>query len=249
MLNVHELADIYGLPENIVEEELLRSLSLSLTNLFGYEVEALLNDSGVVELYSYPGSPGDLKVRNIPLSMIGRPAIRRIQRDLTVSLVKKRILRDYDLLQDLSGCVLEGMVAKAADQGPLFVRLYAEGPYGFLKNTLTGICPFRRQTPRERGTYRPGEVLSFYVLKVLPILENGIPRIEITLSRNTRGLVEGLLMKQLHKGPSIKNFKLKCIKRIAGAYAEVVSPAPLPLKAVKGVSDELKEYIRVVREG
>jgi len=80
---------------------------------------------------------------------------------------------------------------------------------------------------------------------VLPIIENGIPRIDITLSRNSKGLVEGLLMKQLYR--SGKDVKVRCIKRIAGAYAEVVSPTPLPLKAVKSVSDELKEYLHVVR--
>ncbi len=52
-------------------------------------------------------------------------------------------------------------------------------------------------------------------------------------------------MKQLYR--SGKDVKVRCIKRIAGAYAEVVSPTPLPLKAVKSVSDELKEYLHVVR--
>jgi len=36
------------------------------------------------------------------------------------------------------------------------------------------------------------------------------------------------------------------VKRIAGAYSKVVSTAPIPLHVIKSVSDELKEYIRVV---
>jgi len=245
MIDLHELADIYGLPENIVEEELLRSVSLSLTSRFGCEVEALLNDSGEIELYSYPGSPNALRVRNIPLSKVGKSAIRRIEKDLTVSIVKRRVLRDHELMRDLAGCVLDGMIMKAVDRGSLSVRLYTDGLFGYLKNTLIGTCPFRRQIPGERGTYRPGEVLSFHVLKVNPIVEDGVPRIDITLSRNSKGLVEGLLMKEMHRLG--KDVKVRCVKRIAGAYAEVVSPAPLPPQAVRIVSDELKEYIRVTR--
>jgi hypothetical protein len=245
MFDLHELADIYGLPEDVVEEELLRSVSLSLTNRFGCEVEAMMNDSGGIELFGYPGSPDALRVRNIPLSKVGRSAIRKIEKDLTLSLVKRRVLRDHELLRDLAGCVLDGMVMKVVDRGSLSVKLYADGFYGYLKNALIGTCPFRRQIPRERGDHRPGEVLSFHVLKVHPIVEDGVPRIDIILSRNSKGLVEGLLMKEMHRLG--KYGKVRCVKRIAGAYAEVASPAPLPLQAVRSVSGELKEYVRVVR--
>lgn len=244
MFDFHELADIYGIPEEIVEEELLRSVSLSLTNRFGCEVEAVMNDSGGIELYGYPGSTGDLRVRNIPLSKVGKSAIRSIQKDLTVSLVKRLVLREHELLRDLAGCVLDGMVMKVVDRGSLSVKLYADGFYGYLKNALIGTCPFRRQIPKERGDHRPGEVLSFHVLKVHPIVEDGVPRIDIALSRNSKGLVEGLLMKEMHRLG--RDVKVRCVKRIAGAYAEVVSPASLPPEAVRRVSDELKEYIRVV---
>lgn len=79
-------------------------------------------------------------------------------------------------------------------------------------------------------------------------MENGMPRLEITLGRNGRGLVEGLIMKQVQGNPSGSNVKVRCVKRIAGAYSEVVSTAPVPRHAIKSVSDELKEYIRVVRK-
>jgi hypothetical protein len=41
---------------------------------------------------------------------------------------------------------------------------------------------------------------------------------------------------------------VRCVKRIAGAYSEVVSTAPIPRDVIRSVSDELKEYIRVVRK-
>lgn len=245
MFDVRELADIYGLPEETVRAELLESLSNSLTAIFGTEIEVMSNETGAVDIYSYRYSSGDLRVRSMPISSIGRHAIKRIRRDLILSMVKRRVLRNHELLRNLTGCVLDGMVTKTIDRGTLSVRLYADGLCSCLKNTLIGECPFRRQTPKERGAHRPGDVLSFLVLRVNPIAEDGVPRIDITLSRNSKGLVEGLLMKEILR--SGKDGKVRCVKRIAGAYAEVVSPAPLPHRAVKAVSDELKEYIRVVR--
>jgi hypothetical protein len=246
MFDVRELADIYGLPEETVKAELLKSISNSLAAVFGAEIEVLSSEAGTLEIYSYRDSSGDLQVRNLPVSSIGRHAIKRIRRDLALSLSKMRVLRDYDLCRDLAGRVVEGIVMKTVNHGSLSVRLSANGPYN--PGNLVGSCPYRFQTPKERGTYHPGDVLSFQVLKVSPVLENGMPRIEITLSRNGRGLVEGLIMKQVQGNPSGSNVKVRCVKRIAGAYSEVVSTAPMPRDAIKSVSDELKEYIRVVRK-
>ena len=135
---------------------------------------------------------------------------------------------------------------KAVNHGSLSIRLHANGPYN--PRSMVGSCPYRFQTPKERGTYRPGDVLSFQVLKVTPVMENGMPRLEITLGRNGRELVEGLIIKRVWENPSCKDVKTRCVKRIAGAYSEVVSTAPIPRDAIKSVSDELKEYIRVVRK-
>ena len=238
--------ELYDLPEETVEEEILTSLSRSLTNIFGFEVEALLNDSGVLELYGYPNLHGDLQVRKLPLARISKPAIRQIRKCLTESLVMKRILLEYDLLRYLTGSILEGLVLKSVNPGPLFVILYQEDLCTGNK-ILTGICPFRSQTPRERDVYHPGDIYSFHVLKIMPIFEDGVPRINIFLSRNSKGLVEGLLLKQIRQDPSAKNVKVRCLKRIAGAYSVIESSVSLPLQAVKNVSDELKEFIRVVR--
>ncbi len=246
MVSISDIVELYGLPEETVEEILLAAFSHSLTNSFGYEVEALMNDAGALALYGYPSRHGELQVRNIPLERIGRPAIRQIRRTLTEDLVRRRILQEYDLLRQLTGRVLEGMVTKTLEKGPIFVKLYHDD-LCLGKNTVTGTCPFRSQTPRERQTYRPGDVLAFHVLKIFPVSEDGMPRIDIVLSRNSKGLVEGLLMKQIRQDPAMGSTKVRCVKRIAGAYSVIESPVPLPLKAVKNVSDELKEYVRVVR--
>ena len=244
MFDVRELADIYGIPEETVKAELLKSLSNSLSAVFGAEIEVLSSEADTLEIYSYRDSSGDLQVRSLPISSIGRHAIRRIRRDLSLSLAKIRVLRDYDLSRDLVGRIVEGMIVKAVNHGSLSVRLRTNGPYN--PGSLVASCPYRFQTPRERGTYRPGDVLSFQVLKVTPVMENGMPRLEITLGRNGRGLVEGLIMKRAWKNPSCRDVKARCVKRIAGAYSKVVSTAPIPLHVIKNVSDELKEYIRVV---
>jgi hypothetical protein len=60
-------------------------------------------------------------------------------------------------------------------------------------------------------------------------MENGMPRLKITLGRNGKGLVEGLIMNKALGTPSGKNVKVRCVKRIAGAYSKVVSTAPIPL--------------------
>jgi hypothetical protein len=244
MFDVRELADIYGLPEEAVKAELLESLSSSLSAVFGTEVEVLPSETGSLEIYSYQDASGDLQIRNLPLSGIGRHAIKRIRRDLALSLAKMRVLRDYDLSRDLVCRVVEGMVMKAVNHGSLSVRLQGNGPYN--PGNLVGSCPDRFQTPKERGAYRPGDILFFQVLKVSPVMENGMPRLEITLGRNGRGLVEGLIMKRAWGNPSRGDVKARCVKRIAGAYSEVVSTAPIPRDLIKSVSDELKEYIRVV---
>ena len=246
MFDVRELADIYGLPEETVKVELLESLSNSLAAVFGTEIEVLSSKAGNLEIYSYRDLSGDLQVRSLPVSSIGRHAIKRIRRDLSLSLAKIRVLRDYDFCGDLVGCVVEGMVMKAVNHGSLSIQLQANGPCN--PKNLVGSCPYRFQTPKERDIYRPGDFLSFQVLKVSPIMENGMPRLEITLGRNGRGLVEGLITKRVWRNPSCRDVKARCVKRIAGAYSEVVSTAPIPRDAIKSVSDELKEYIRVVRK-
>lgn len=247
MFDVSELADIYGLPEETVKAELLESLSNSLTAIFGTEIEVLSNETGTMEIYSYRATSGDLQVGNMPISSIGRRALRRIRQNLTLALVKRRVLRDYDLCRDLVGCVLEGRVVRAVNHGALSIRLLADSPY-HPGNVLVGSCPYRLQTPKERGTYRPGDILSFQVLKASPVMESGMPKLEITLGRNGRGLVEGLLLNQIRNSPSGRDIKVRCIRRIAGAYSKIVSTSPLPLHIIKSVSDELKEYIQVARE-
>jgi len=244
MFDVRELADIYGLPEEAVKAELLESLSNSLSAVFGAEIEVLSSETESLEIFSYWDASGDLQVRSMLLSSIGRKALRKIRRDLSLSLAKMRVLRDYDLCRELAGRVAEGMVMKAGNHGLLSIRLQANGPY--YPGNLIGSCPYRFQTPKERGTYRPGDVLSFQVLKVSPVMENGMPRLEITLGRNGRGLVEGLIMKRAWRDPSGRDVKVRCVRRIAGAYSEVVSTAPISLHILKSISDELKEYIRVV---
>lgn len=248
MFSIRDLVELYGLPEEMVEESLLAALSHSLTDIFGYEVEAFLNDAGALELYGYPSRHGELQIQKIPLEKIGRPAIRQIRRTLTANLVRRRILEEYDLLRQLTGRVLDGMVIKAVEGGPIFAKLYHEGLCVGM-NTLAGTCPYRSQTPRERQTYRPGEVLAFHVLKVLPASVDGMPRVDIILSRNSRVLVDGLLMREICQDPAMRDMKVKCVKRIAGAYSVIESPFPLPLQAIKKVSAELKEYVRVVRPG
>jgi hypothetical protein len=246
VFSVHDLADLYGLPEETVEEELLASLSHSLTNLFGYEVEAMLNDAGNLELYGYTNLRGDLQVRNIPLERIGRSALREIRRALTQNLVTTCILQEYDLLRQFTGRVLDGIVTKISESRALFVQLHPEDLY-LGKKALIGFCPLRNQTPQERHIYRPGDILAFHVLKVITVCEDGIPWIDVILSRNSKRLVEGLLMKQIQQDPAMRNVKIKCVKRIAGAYSVIGSSVPLPMQVVKNVSSELKEFIRMVR--
>jgi len=244
MFDVRELADTYGLPEETAKAELLKSLSNSLSAVFGAEIEVLSSEAGILEIYSYRDSSGDLQVKSLPVSSIGRHAIKRIRRDLSLSLAKERVLREYDLSRDLVGRVVEGMIMKAVNHGSLSVRLLANGPCN--PRSLVGSCPYRFQTPKERGTYRPGDILSFQVLKAYPVTENGMPRLKITLGRNGRGLVEGLIMNHAQRNSSGGDVKVRCVKRIAGAYSKVVSTAPIPRHVLKSISDELKEYIRMV---
>ncbi|HOO40664.1 MAG TPA: hypothetical protein PK653_04440 [Syntrophales bacterium] len=46
MFDVRELVDIYGLPEETVKAELLKSISNSLSAVFGAEIEVLSSEAG-----------------------------------------------------------------------------------------------------------------------------------------------------------------------------------------------------------
>lgn len=88
-----------------------------------------------------------------------------------------------------------------------------------------------------------GGLLPFYVLSVQSVLVKGGVKIKIRLSRTSTGLVEHLLRDDLAgKGMDVK---VRCLKRISGAYSEIIASSLVPKECIKRVSKMLDERIIV----
>ncbi len=225
------LGQKYNLPVSVVEEEIEALLSCMLTEHCGFEVEAVISPEGL-KIYGYVERGGELKVKSLDLKQY---SLRRFPESLSVALAQRSVLSRYEALKYVSQSVLEGQVVQEQENGDLVVEIQDPG--------LFGLCARRQQPPSERGHYRRGEQKAFFVLAMLPVLADDVPRLEIRLSRTTKKLVEGLFRRQL--GQSHSKAEIKCTRRIAGAFSEVQTTEKLPRALIQSVSKEVKERIRV----
>lgn len=237
--DIIELSEKYRLPEWAVREEVEKALSEILTHRLGFEVEALLRNRGdTLELWGVIPRCGDIEVRRISPESVRKTLEREIKHKIALALLKQGVINHHEQLKVLIGTMVYGSISRIQPSGSLDVEL--QGPAG---ESLTAVCDPASQTPKERGNYRRGEVLPFAVKSVQPLLINGIPRLEISLSRNSKGLVEGLLREEL------KNMgceaEIRCTKRTAGAFSEIRASKRIPRECVKHVSDTLRERILV----
>lgn len=198
-----------------------------LTKRLGADIEAIIDKKGRIEIWRFR----DTDAYKIPHNRINRQILQELRQRIPDTLLKASILKDYHLLRHRAKTIVSGTILKT-DPDLLYVEL---------KDTDTriiAICHEGAQTPKERGRYKEGETLSFYLLSIHPVYQNGIPRLVIRLSRTSRGLVEGLLKRET-------GIDLRCECRIAGAYSHITATAPIPRDTIKEVSDQLKERIIV----
>lgn len=232
-LNIDEISDKYGVPEWAVKEEIEKAFSHVLSNRLGQEIEVQTDNSNV-RIWKFAKN-GDFAI--LGTGEIKKNIIREIKWNLVKYLLKRSVLESYEMHKNKVRTVVYGTIMKQM-HGILHVEIH---PQNINDDIAMAVCEPASQTPKERGRYKAGEVLPFYVLSVRPVLEKEIPRLEVKLSRNSKGLAEKLIKEQI-KEKSI-DIRIKCIKRVAGAYSLIESSKKIPGDCIKRVANELKERI------
>lgn len=225
----------YGLDEDAVREAVRQAVSGVLAEAYGCEVEAHWKGESL-DVWRIEESGGDLRIAKI--YRIPRRLFRRVVDAVEMELKKTRILQAYEGLRYCTGTVVRGYVSHIFKD-----RIIVDIP----NSEFTGFCHISHQPPSERGRYLTGDYISFYVLKAVPVLRDTVPDVEIHLSRTSIKLPELLLKDELH-ALNREDIKVKCIKRISGAYSLIRASARCPVEAIRSVSEELRERV-VVRYG
>lgn len=231
---LEELEDKYGLTPDVIKETVVDAISKSLSKIFRCEVEAIWDGKGI-EIYKFRDTSQGLEVQKLSMDALKKNIFRAIRYEIARELSKKKVLSEYELAKDMTGTVVGGYV-KEMSREKILVDIEGKG--------FTGVCYRSHQPPRERGQYKRGGYYSFYVLRVEPVLINRIkPELEIRLSRTSKSLPEGLLQKELRDMGL--DTKVKCRRRIAGAFSYITTSQKIPKEAILSVSKELKERIIV----
>lgn len=240
-LNTKELSKKYGLNEWIVKEETEKIISKILTETYNYEVIAQFNGTpDVFEIYGYPEKEGQLNEIKLIPSKMRYSVIKRIITELTYSLKTRVIYQDCENLKSIIKKAMNGTI-ELIENGNLFVHIHGLSD-SF--EEIIAVCKRESQTPKERREYNKNSVLSFHVSpSVISVYDGSAPRIQIRLSRTSKKLTEGLIENELVN--RCLDVEVKCTKRIAGAYSEVMVSHRIPKDVIKHVSDQLKERIIV----
>lgn len=230
---IQELSEKYNIPEWAVRDEVEKTVSAILTHRLRCEVEAVLSDTLEFQLFGFTDK-GDY----IPLASgnVKKRLIREIKWRISKNLLTRSVLDAYERYRNRAQTLVYGRIAKQVN-GNLFIDI-ADMP----GNNVVAVCGLSSQTPKERGKLAE-EILPFYVLSIRPVSNNGIPCVEIRLSRNARGLVEELFREELRE--KTLDIQVKCVKRIAGAYSIVNVASKIPQECIKRVSDMVKERMIV----
>jgi|GEM_PF-1048688 len=235
-IDLQELAGKYGLSDGETQNVVEASITGTLSRVLKLDIEVSLNGKAEIVVYRNNG------VNTFTLEQFDSRLRRQVRDDIALNMEVAVTMNRYEATKWAAQRVIEGEVARIMGDS-LCVRACLEG-YGV---ELFCECLWKDQTPKERYWYRQGQTLSFYVLSVRPVSEQACPRLEVRLSRNSQGLPEGLLRKELdaigHGG------RIHCVKRIAGAFSEIETENRLPREAIKKVSDELRERIEILRRG
>jgi hypothetical protein len=140
-------------------------------------------------------------------------------------------------MRELQGQVINGTISRITNNHVLFAMLEITDIVNPV--ILLGECPLLNQPAHERNLYRIGETRKFLVTSVRPIAGRAFARVRIVLSRTSRKLPAQLLY-QLTGVTGIK-----CQRRIAGGFSEIITPKRISKTAINVVGKELHEHIQV----
>ena len=228
-----ELTHKYSLPEPIVLDAVETAITCTLTKAYRSPVicriqEGQLHVTAVMGLYD---------PLTIEVGSISKKLRRAISYNVELELQKRQAINEYHSMRELQGQVITGTISRIANNHVLFVMLEIDDLVN--RVILLGECPLTYQPPHERSLYRIGDTKSFLVTSVRPIAGRTFARVRIVLNRTSRDLPARLLY-QLTGVAGIK-----CQRRIAGGYSEIVTPQRIPKSAINTVGKELKEHVQV----
>ncbi len=230
--DLRAVAEKYELPYDEAKAAIEMSISATLSAIFRLDVECMLTGEGC-EIYVFREN----RVELFPMERLKKNVLRAIKYGIVASLQEEATARGYESLRYLTGGIIGGHVAAAFEER-IFVEL--DGRTGQL---VVGACERDHQTPKERGLYRTGDYLNFYVSSVTPSSNGRVPVLSVSLSRTSRSLTEGLLRRELSE--KLLAIRIRCVKRAAGVFSLVEVDGRIPGECIKAVSRELKERIIV----
>lgn len=229
------ITEKYELPFDEAKAVIEKSISGTLSGIFRQDVECILDGHGC-EIYVFR----EKGVERLPLERLKKNILRAIKYGIVSALQRESTARGCEKLRFMTGRIVGGHVS-AVFENHIFVELKIAGLNGGSDRLTVGICEKEHQTPKERGFYRPGDYLNFYVLNVGASSSDGVPALRVSLSRTSTGLTEGLLHAALVD--RLLDTKIRCVKRSAGVASLVEAEGLIPQECIKAVSDELKERV------
>ena len=247
--SLHEMSKTYQIPCLAVIDEVENALGSALTRVHGYDVDVQITGNGTpgLRMVGYKGTREGCTISRIYPETLNKRTVKFLRRRLAMRLNERAVLEEFFTLTPLQRHVYEGKIYKTPISGKeLHIDITHYDRYFGIKNSAAAVCRFIEQPLPERGRYRIGDMLVFYVLRVQAMLVNGYPKLEIYVSRSSKSLVDRLIKKYIADetgNPAVG--EIKCIKRVASAYSRVVSTVRINPKILDRVSKEVNEVIRV----
>ena len=247
--SLHEMSKTYQIPCLAVIDEVENALGSALTRVHGYDVDVQITGNGTPDLriVGYKGTREGCTISRIYPETLDKRTVGFLRKRLAMRLNERAVLEEFFTLAPLQCHVYEGKIYKPPIPGKeLHVDITHYDRYFGIKNSTATVCKYRWQPSSERGRYRLGDILMFYVLRVRAVLVNGYPKLEIYVSRSSKSLVDRLIKKYIgDKTGKPADGNIKCIKRVANAYSRVVSTVWIDPEILDRVSKEVNEVIRV----
>jgi len=229
---VKTLSDKYGLPYDTV----IREVYLAITEIFNTEpdINAVV-DFEELKATNLGTGHGGSNLGDLRLSDINKPTLLKMQKLMEARLQRRAVLNRFMLFVGIRYSVIDGTICGYDESGDLLVEIRDET----CGDIATAVCEEHEQPPRERGCYRTGDTLPFYVKGIRPEYDpHRMTRLEIKLSRRSPALVELIIQK--HAG-----IRPKCTRRIAGAFSNISTERRIPKEVLHKVSKILNERINV----
>ncbi|MEM4134395.1 MAG: hypothetical protein QXV73_04285 [Candidatus Micrarchaeia archaeon] len=233
---IEELAEKYEISIKEAYELAEETISFALSESLGYDVQVYFKPQCKIVIYT------DFGFREILPSQINKKHFKQLKEIVSQRFYIFQAYRIYEDAKKLVRTVVFGPIFRII-QNTLYVKIKNPHTTIHAGRNLIGQCPLEHQTPKERGYYREGQILPFYVTSVKGIVENNVPRIIVTLSRNSISFPEELLRMSLAERGIFT--KIKAVRRIAGGWTEIHAESKIPKECIKEVGNLLKEGIIV----